>query len=230
MMKIKEKNKVTLEQTKTKTGKYIVKFMVKNKPNNPLLMHNPEGSIGVKTTTGKKQYNPAEEAENAAYRLPSGQLYLKAEAFKGSIIDPKGGATGRKFGKSSAATVIRNGIDFTPDSDILIWHPKIAFLPICPLYNPKNGKKIVDYQIDQRPAVVNKARIIRARPILWEWATDVIITIDTRFISISDFLEIFQNAGIVAGVGDYRPQCVKPGNFGRYIVEIMEIYVIETFS
>lgn len=228
----KEKSNVTLEELEGKSCRVLVKFFVTNQKNNPMLMNNPAEHMmeGGKQTSGKKTYDPKVEAEKSAYRLPDGQLYLKAVAFQQSIVGEGGGAKNRKFGRTSATTLIKQGVSFTPDTDWLCWHPEIAFLPVCPLFDPETNKPVKKYKIDARPGVVGKARVMKWRPIFWKWGCYVVISIDTRFIQVEAFLEIFQNAGIVAGVGDYRPQCKKPGSFGRYDVSIAEMKIIEEFE
>jgi len=56
----------------------------------PLLMNNP-ASMGAASAKGAKPARktiptPEEEAASKVYRLPSGQLYIKSEAFRGALI------------------------------------------------------------------------------------------------------------------------------------------------
>ena len=84
----------------------------------------------------------------------------------------------------------------------------------CPLYHPKTNRPIKTYEIDVRPARVQRARVMRARPYIKEWGCDLIFEVDTDFITVEQVLELLNISGKVAGVGDYRPQC--KGWFGKY--------------
>ena len=65
-------------------------------------------------------------------------------------------------------------------------------------------------------AVVQKNGILRSRPIIPVWAVDVIFEIDDDFIVPSQVLSLMNDAGRIAGVGDWRP--AKKGRYGRYKV------------
>ena len=61
---------------------------------------------------------------------------------------------------------------------------------------------------------------MRARPRFNEWACMVAFEIDQDFVSTEVVLELFNRAGKVAGVGDFRPG--KQGIYGRYKVELVD--------
>ena len=173
----------------------------------PLLMHSTKGMVssGDKLKT-KNIPTPEVEAEQGAYRLADGRLYVQAIAFRGSIINAGGGASGRKIGKFTANSRCASGLMIDDR------HAE------CPLYHPKTKKPIKEYEIDIRPAVVQKARVMRARPLIREWACDLIFDVDLDFITTDQVLELLNISGRVAGVGDYRPQ--KKGWFGKYKAEL----------
>ena len=175
----------------------------------PLLQHNPRtmGSAGKRESLGTKVIpTPEEEAEAGTYRLPDGQLYVRSDAFRGSIIGRGGAASGRRIGKATANSRVAAGL-FMPE-------------PECPLHHPKTGKPIHDYEIDTRRALVQGNGVLRSRPMIRDWACDLVCEIDELFITIDQVLELLNIAGKVAGVGDFRPQC--KGVFGRYAATLKD--------
>ena len=175
----------------------------------PLLMHNPASMSkpGDKKSVSAKQIpSPEEEAEAACYRNDKGQFYMQAIAFRGSIINPGGGASGRKIGKTTANSRCAAGISINEKFDK------------CVLINLKTRKPLTEYKIDTRRAVVQKNGIMRSRPRLEEWACDLVFDIDTDFVTIEQVVELLNISGRIAGVGDYRPQ--KKGWFGKYKAEL----------
>jgi hypothetical protein len=182
-----------------------------------ILLHNPAGSLtGPKGPKVKMIPSPEEEAEAGTYRMgekPDGQLYIKSEAFFGSIVGKNGGASGRKFGKVSAASRILSGVDFDIEE-------------CCPLFHPTTNKPISTYEIDIRPAVIGKARILRARPKITEWLCYLSVEIDQDFITVEQFGDLLNISGGVAGVCDNRPQC--HGRFGKYTAELHSCQPVAT--
>lgn len=175
----------------------------------PLLLHSTKGMLSQGDGGGLKTKQiplPKDEAELGAYRLANGNLYLLAVGFRGSIINKGGGASGRRIGKGTANSHCSAG---------LMINDKYAE---CALYHPETGKPLKNYEIDTRPAVVQRARVMRSRPRLNEWACDVTFDIDTDFITVQQVLELLNISGRMAGVGDYRPQC--KGWFGKYRAEL----------
>lgn len=174
----------------------------------PLLMHNAAGMLAPKPTgvSVKTIPTPEDEAEAGAYRLKdSRQLYLPSMAFRSAIVGPGGGASGRKIGKNSAAQRFSGGVFMVEDR--------------CPLFHPKTKAPLTEYEVDVRRAVVQKAGIARARPLVREWACDLSLEIDESFITPDVVLELLNMSGRVAGVGDYRPQ--KKGPFGLFQAELV---------
>ena len=64
---------------------------------------------------------------------------------------------------------------------------------------------------------------MRARPRLDAWACDLEIILDETLVAVEVLQKVMNAAGKKVGVGDYRPGCKKPGPFGTYGVEILEI-------
>ncbi|KKN49330.1 hypothetical protein LCGC14_0644290 [marine sediment metagenome] len=169
-----------------------------------LLMHNPASMRGATDKPHVKQIpTPEVEAEAAAYKLESGQLYAKADWFRESL---KGGAKGHRIGKIGAPGILASTI--FPTNDIL------------PLSDPDTGKPITEYVIDSRRAVVQHQGIVRNRPLIARWACEVefdSVGAGMGGVSPEAVEEFLTKAGLLVGVGDYRPQ--QGGPFGRYEVE-----------
>lgn len=76
------------------------------------------------------------------------------------------------------------------------------------------------WEIDRRPVVVQRARIVRSRPILNKWRLSFSVDYDDDEISKDTLKELFDFAGRRVGIGDFRPE--KGGPFGRFIVTKFE--------
>lgn len=77
-----------------------------------------------------------------------------------------------------------------------------------------------DWEIDRRPVVVMRARIVRERPILKAWALSFSVEYDDDEVPKSVVKELFDYAGRRVGIGDFRPE--KGGPFGRFMVTKFE--------
>lgn len=143
----------------------------------------------------KKVYDPQEEAEKCLYRNSEGMIYQPAEHIFQSMVK---GAVAFKFeGKKTYKDVINSGIAITPE-DI----PLIADS---------------DYEIDARPVVIQRSRVVRWRPRFNEWKVQFTIDIlDDENISTAVLKDILETAGKTKGIGDYRPR------FGRFMVTNFE--------
>jgi hypothetical protein len=170
-----------------------------------LLMNNPASMAGGSTEpTRKKIPTPEEEAAAKVYRLPSGQLYIKTEAFAGSV---RKAATGFKIGKHAAKPIFAAAITYEEE--------------FCPLVDPETGKPLTEYAIYTCRAVVQRQGVLRSRPRLERWACSLKMTYDDELLKPEMILDMFQQAGRRVGVGDQRPGApLTPGSFGTYTVEI----------
>lgn len=157
----------------------------------PLLMHRyplePEEAIEKK---------PMEyQAEYAAYRDESGELYIPGVAIQRSLINAatysKG--TGRASLQKTAAAC-------------LMVEPEIVGL----------GAK--DYTIDSRRVVVPATRgaVIRHRPRLDKWGCEFSLSWDDVLLSDVQVRKIVDDSGSRVGLLDFRPE--RKGPFGRYMV------------
>lgn len=68
--------------------------------------------------------------------------------------------------------------------------------------------------VDIRTVVVQRNKVDRCRPVFREWAFEADILLDPAVIDLDEFREVANNAGAMAGIGDYRRM------YGRFSVEI----------
>ena len=125
----------------------------------PLLMHSAEGMTGnpVKKNPAQ-QYNAVEDAEKVAYRNKSGELFIPARCIKACIVN---GSSWYKIGKKSAKPIIAGCTRIEP-------------------YDVGLGTK--KYEVDLRPVVIQKSRIMRARPRLDSWKVKFDIVYNSNII------------------------------------------------
>lgn len=89
-----------------------------------------------------------------------------------------------------------------------------------------NGPKSVESlwadggYFDIRSVAVQRARLMRCRPIFREWSVEATIMFLPDQIERVDVLRYLENAGQLIGVGDFRPD--KGGDFGRFSVEVIQ--------
>lgn len=67
--------------------------------------------------------------------------------------------------------------------------------------------------VDSRGCKVQRARIMRTRPIFRQWGATIELTYDPKQVDEDDLREWVATAGAEVGMGDYRPR------FGRFVVE-----------
>lgn len=167
---------------------------------NPILMNSPKAMLdeaeGITVKTAKR--NIKEEAEKLAYRMKSKELYVPAEAIKGTIINA---SAYKKFGKYSARPIIAGGITISPT---------------------EIGLGTKTYDLDIRTVVIQRARIVKARPKIEKWKINFIINFDETLIpNAKDIFSILEDAGKRVGILDFRP--AKNGSFGTFVISKWEV-------
>lgn len=169
----------------------------------PLLMNNPQSMLSRPTgkpSMGVKEIpSPEKESESKCYRLPSGQLYIPAAAFKGALM---GAVSGQKFGKKAARPVFAASVFEKGEH--------------CLLYSA-NGEAIKEFEIDVRRAVVQRQGVARARAkVQAPWHCEVTFEFVSQIMDAGKIEDGLAQAGALVGVLDFRPQ--KLGPFGRFKV------------
>lgn len=80
------------------------------------------------------------------------------------------------------------------------------------------------YEVDVRPVVIQKSRVLKARAKIPEWKITFTLIYNKKFLpeGIADTLKtILEDAGVRTGLLDYRPQHM--GWFGTFEVEKFEV-------
>lgn len=70
---------------------------------------------------------------------------------------------------------------------------------------------------DIRSVVVQRARLMRCRPIFNEWSCEVELVYDPSVLDKADIFRFLETSGMMVGIGDFRPQ--YGGDFGRFVAE-----------
>lgn len=142
----------------------------------------------------KKVYVPEDEAKKCLY-IKDGQIYQPAEHIFQSMVRA---ATDFKFsGKKTFKDVVTSCIAVEPEEI-----PMISDKP---------------YEIDTRPVVIQRARVLKWRPKFNQWKLRFkLLILDDTNISPSNLKEILEKAGATKGIGDYRPR------FGRFMVTMFK--------
>lgn len=178
----------------------ICEFTVQGISN--ILMHNPASmrSGGDTSVAKKKIPTPEVEAAAAVYRNGGKGLVVPSVAFKSSLLR---GCSGKRIGKVSAVGQIAAGV--------------FEVEPYTALIDPKTKKPLTEYRVHVARVVVQKNGIMRARAEVGPWMAIVAFELDDDFVVEQQVRELFNIAGRIAGIGDWRPE--KKGRFGRYLVQ-----------
>jgi hypothetical protein len=168
------------------------KFNVTIRGTAPLLMHRFNDSQDTnKVKKSGKQYDKKKDAENALYKDEKGNIVHPSIHIESAMIKA---ATNYRIpgqGKKTFKDAFKGGIFCEPR---LIQH------------------KIPKWVIDLQNVVVQRSRVMRARPRFDEWELDFqILNIDER-ITPQILKDILKDAGKFCGLGDFRPR------FGRFEV------------
>jgi hypothetical protein len=169
----------------------------------PLLINRFKENDELPTTMrkgGKKDFgSPREQAESTAYRdEDTGALWVPTSWVKGAI---------QSIASDYKLPGTRKSVKSVAGGAIIPTTEKAYF---------SEGHKLEHIEIDSRPCVVQRARIMRHRARLETWSLKFSIEIDEEILELANVHQILSDAGRRAGLGDYRPQ--KGGPFGRFIV------------
>jgi len=173
----------------------------------PILMNrmNPEALKDERIGPGKKKYVPEEEARKAAYiAVVDGkeQLYIPARWLYSMIV--KAAAEYKAEGKrSSIASLLAGTIRVEPEN-IMLGH--------C------------NYEIDERPVVIQRARVLAWRPMIKDWTVEFDIVYNKTYFSnlaLRQLEAVLKDGAVRLGIGDFRPQ--HKGWFGTFEVTKFEV-------
>lgn len=184
------------KEFKMKTVKVIIKGI------SPLLINRFKEEAEVKqavTKKGKKDYGtPREQATATAYQDKDGRLWIPSAWVKGAIQTI---ASDYKLPSSRKSVKSVSGGAIIPTTE------KLYFL---------EKHTVKNIEIDSRPVVIQRSRIMRHRARLEDWSVECFLEIESDIIPPDEVHQILNDAGRRAGMGDFRP--ARGGPFGRFSV------------
>jgi hypothetical protein len=167
----------------------------------PLLMnqYNVEAEIERQSGTKRisKRYDPKEEAEKAAYFSSKGkrELIIPAGVIYASILNA---SSFHKIGKRSAKAILAGSLriqDLEGGEEIKLGTDK--------------------YEIDTRPVVIQRNRVLKSRARLDKWKATFYIIYNERLVADPKVIKtVLEEAGLRIGLMDFRP--VKSGWYGCF--------------
>jgi hypothetical protein len=162
----------------------------------PLLMNKfkMEKPEDTKAKRRDEQYSPETDAENALYKEAKIGCYAPSTWVEACLRETAKEFKGR--GRGSLKTTILSSVFVEPDK-----------IPL--------NKQTYD-EIDVRPVVIQRNRIVKGRPKFNSWELDFNIKYDEKRVKRETLKQILEEAGATKGIGDYRPK------FGRFRVEKFE--------
>lgn len=181
------------------------KIQVTIKGQSALLMNRlHEDALESKTRKIGKTYDKEVEAKKSAYITEidgKEQLYIPAYAIYSMIVRTATRYTVPKLGRLSS--ILAGTIRIEPE-EIGLGH--------C------------DYEIDVRPVVIQRARVLKARAKIPEWKAKFTIIYNKKALEGMDantLKEVLEDGGTRMGLLDYRPQ--HKGWFGTFEVTKYEV-------
>ena len=164
----------------------------------PLLMNRPSAMIGDISKDKKPFTNEADnEAILKIYQNDKEELYQPSTHIYGALIEAGKHKKVVGKGKATYSKVVGYAIEINPFE---IKHQKQKWETFSILaVNPNT-----------------KGRNLLHRPMLKEWKLEFECVFDETEIAPSIMKELFDIAGKVAGIGDWRPQ--KKGPYGKFQV------------
>jgi len=155
-----------------------------------------ERQKGHRTT---KIYDPAIEAEKAAYWKTKGkkELMIPAGVLYAAIL---GASSFHKIGKRSAKAILAGslriqGIDGSEEI----------------------GLGTAEYEIDTRPVVIQRNRVLKSRAKLPKWEATFQVIYNEDLVTDPEIIKtVLTEAGLRIGIMDFRPS--RSGYFGTFEV------------
>ncbi len=159
----------------------------------PLLMHSPQ-NIGRDTGSKKNSnYDPHDEAEAGLYTSPDGTIGVPGLAVLAALRKAGTEHKAKGRGRKTLKDFVYSGIRVEED-----------LIKITPQ----------EWQVDARPAVIQRSRIMRWRPRFDDWKLSFTISIiDPSIWDPMTVLNVLEDTGRFVGLLDFRPL------FGTFKVE-----------
>jgi len=180
----------------------MVKYKIKINGTSPLLMNRPSAMIGDISKDKKAfQDDPKGQAETKLYINPDGKLYQPSTHLYGSLIEAGKQKKVVGKGKSTYSKIVGYAVQINP-YEIVHENQKWEIFSILAV-NPNT-----------------KGRNLLHRPILKKWSLAFEVEFDESEIDPRIMHELFEIAGKIAGLGDWRPS--KKGPYGKFEVTLWE--------
>jgi hypothetical protein len=175
-------------------------FAVRLSGTRPLLMHRIPHELGARSGREPPGSDPMGEAKKALYFDKDGKVIIPSLNILACI---RTAARDKKVtGKRTYRDYIFPGLRIEPEE--------------IPLLIPDGRPAEEAWVLDLRPVVVQKARIIRARPRFDQWALEFKLVILDPIIRVEALKDMLKEAGKYVGLLDHRPL------FGLFNVEKFE--------
>lgn len=147
-----------------------------------------------------KTYDAKEEAKKSAYWSSDGKhLIIPSQVLYASILNA---SSFHKINRRSAKSILAGSIRIEPEE--------------VPLLDEK-GKPIEKYEIDTRPVVIQRARVLKSRARIDKWKAKFEIVYNEKLIGDAEIIKtVLTEAGMRIGIMDFRPQ--KSGYYGTFNV------------
>jgi len=167
------------------------KIKVKIKGTSPLLMNQYNVEAELERKKGKrinKRYDPKEEAAKAAYFSSKGkkELIIPAMVIYRAIL---GASSFHKIGKRSAKSILAGSLriqDLDGGEEIRLGTDK--------------------YDIDTRPVVIQRSRVLKSRARLDSWEASFYIIYNDNLIAEAVIIKtVLEETGLRIGLMDFRP-------------------------
>jgi len=162
----------------------------------PLLMNRPSNLIGdISKERTQADISPKEQAKLKIYENKEGKLYQPETHIKGALVEAGKNQKVVGKGKSTYSKIIGYAVEINPYE---IVHKKQSWKPFSVLaVNP-----------------TTRGRNMLHRPMLEDWEIDFEVTFDNEQISAVVLKEVFDRAGRIVGIGDWKK--TKKGRFGKF--------------
>lgn len=164
------------------------------KGSRPLLMHSTAAMLKPKSNKVKSsEHDPNVEAADCLYLDEDKKICIPAMAVLSSMRKAATNLKKAGAGKKTLKDFVFSGLRVSPDMIVL-----------------SNQK----YEVDVRPVVVQRARIMRARPLFKDWGISFQVEIiDKQTWDPGMVRQVLEEAGQYQGLLDFRPL------FGTFTVE-----------
>ena len=183
-----------------------VKFTIKGV--SPLILHNGQTADptnkfarSMKEISGKRKKTDEDYAEMSRIEWHAGlyvnaakKIIIPAVCLEAAVYD---GAKKSKLGKAFKSAV------FVEDD---------AILDIGKKYGEATDLWKDEQYRDVRGVRVGQARVMRTRPIFYQWSCSFAISYDDEQVNLADVTRAVNDAGSKSGIGDFRPR------YGRFEV------------